>query len=158
MSKASTKEDGSDEIFAPPRAPLPPGTQNYITKDGAERTHRELAGLIQRKRDLAGSDAAEGDLKRLEARIQYLQALSRSFVVVEPQASDVVRFGVTVTVKRGGALEDYTIVGVDEIDLDQNRISWLSPLARTLMSRRAGDTVKFKAPSGEEQLEIVSIG
>jgi transcription elongation factor GreB len=60
-------------------------------------------------------------------------------------------------VKRGPETETYIIVGVDEIDLDRNHISWLSPLARALMSHRAGDRISFKSPAGQEQLEIVSI-
>jgi transcription elongation factor GreB len=158
VSKAFTKEDGSEEIFAPPRAPLPPGTQNYITKAGAERVERELAELIRRKRELAETVGAEAEQKRIEARIQDLQGLVRTFVVVEPASSEVVRFGVTVTLKRGRETENYTIVGVDEIDLDRNHISWLSPLARALTGKRVGERIRFKSPAGEEQLEILGIG
>jgi transcription elongation factor GreB len=157
VSKAFTKEDGGEEIFTPPRAPLPPGTKNYITKSGAERIAAELSELIRRKRDLSASEAGESEQKTLDGRIQYLQTLVNSFVVVEPSASDIVRFGAEVTLKRGAQTESYTIVGVDEIDLDKNHISWLSPLARALMSRRVGDRVKFQSPAGPEELEIVPI-
>jgi transcription elongation factor GreB len=154
VSKAFTKEDGGEEIFAPPRAPLPPGTKNYITKSGADRIQAELSDLILKKREQPGPQSEQ--LNR-DARIQYLQALINSFVVVEPSASDVVRFGATVTLKRGSQTETYTIVGVDEIDLDRNRISWLSPLSRALMSRRVGDRISFKSPIGMEQLEILAV-
>ena len=154
MSKAFTREDGGEEIFALPRAPLPPGTKNYITKSGAERIQAELSDLILKKREHPGSESEQ--LNR-DARIQHLQALINSFVVVEPSASDVVRFGASVKLTRGSHTETYTIVGVDEIDLDRNRISWLSPLARTLMSRRAGDRISFKSPAGVEQLEILAV-
>ena len=154
MSKAFTKEDGGEEIFAPPRAPLPPGTKNYITKSGADRIQAELSDLILKKREQPGSQSEQ--LNR-DARIQYLQTLINSFIVVEPSASDVVRFGATVTVKRDSQSETYTIVGVDEIDLDRNRISWLSPLARALMSHRVGDRISFKSPAGPEQLEILAV-
>ena len=153
MSKAFTREDGSEESFAPPRAPLPPGTRNYITKNGADRIQAQLADLIRRKRNLASASEQQA----LEVRIQYLQSLVLSFVVVEPAPSDLVRFGAVVTVKRGSQTETYSIVGVDEIDLDKNHISWLSPLARVLISHRVGDRVSFKSPSGQEQLEILSI-
>jgi len=154
VSKAFTKEDGGEEIFAPPRAPLPPGTKNYITKSGADRIQAELSDLILKKREQPGPQSEQ--LNR-DARIQYLQALINSFVIVEPSASDVVRFGATVTLKRGSQTETYTIVGVDEIDLDRNRISWLSPLSRALMSRRVGDRISFKSPIGMEQLEILAV-
>ena len=153
MSKAFTREDGAEEVFAPPRAPLPPGTKNYITKNGADRIHADLSELIQRKRNTPN----ESEQQALETRIQHLQSLIASFVVVEPTASDLVRFGAVVTVKRSSQTETYTIVGVDEIDLDNNQISWLSPLARALMSHRVGDRISFKSPAGQEQLEILSI-
>jgi transcription elongation factor GreB len=153
VSKAFTREDGAEEVFAPPRAPLPPGTQNYITKNGADRIHAELGELIQRKRNTSN----DSEQPALETRIQYLQSLIASFVVVEPAASDLVRFGAVVTLKRGSQTETYTIVGVDEIDLDNNQISWLSPLARALMSHRVGDRISFKSPAGQEQLEILAI-
>ena len=154
MSKAFTKEDGGEEIFAPPRSPLPPGTKNYITQSGAERIQAELSDLILKKREQPGSQSEQ--LNR-DARIQYLQTLINSFIVVEPSASDVVRFGATITLKRGSQSETYTIVGVDEIDLDRNRISWLSPLSRALMSRRVGDRISFKSPTGVEELEILAV-
>jgi transcription elongation factor GreB len=155
VSKAFTREDASQEIFAPARAPLPPGTKNYITKGGADRIQAELAELIQRKRNLPS--ASESEQQALDSCIQHLQSLVASFVVVEPTASDLVRFGAVVTLKRGAHTETYTLVGVDEIDLDQNHISWLSPLARALMSHRVGERVSFKSPAGMEQLEILSV-
>jgi transcription elongation factor GreB len=151
VSKAFTKESDQAEVFAPPRVPLPPGTPNYITKAGAQRIHEELTRLLERKRA-----SPEGE-QNLDGRIQHLQSLIGSFIVVEPSSSEVVRFGAQVTVKRGGARETYTIVGVDEIDLDQNHISWLSPLARALMSRRVGDRVQFQSPAGREELEVIAI-
>jgi len=154
VSKAFTREDGGEEIFAPPRAPLPPGTKNYITKSGADRIQAELSDLISKKREHPGSQSEQ--LNR-DARIQYLQALINSFIVVEPSASDIVRFGATVTLRRGSQSETYTIVGVDEIDLERNRISWLSPLARALMSHRVGDRISFKSPAGAEQLDILAV-
>jgi transcription elongation factor GreB len=70
----------------------------------------------------------------------------------------VVRFGATVLVRRSDGEEDnYRIVGVDEIDLDRGWVSWLSPIAKALMNARVGEQVRFKFPSGEEQLEIVRV-
>ena len=153
MSKAFTREDDSEESFAPQRAPLPPGTQNYITSSGAAKVQAELERLLQRKRDGSANASAPG----IDARIQYLQNLIRTFVVVEPGSSEVVRFGSRVTVNQNGVEERYWIVGVDEIDLENDHISWLSPLARALMAKRVGDTVEFRAPSGIQRLRILSI-
>ena len=49
------------------------------------------------------------------------------------------------------------IVGVDEADPETGRISWISPLARVLLSRRAGDKVRFQSPAGVEELTILKV-
>ena len=154
MSKAFTREsDDSAENFATPRAPLPPGTQNYITSEGAARIRDELNRLFELKRD----SSSIADRSSVEPRIQYLQNLIGTFVVVEGGASDVVRFGSTVKLLQNGVEEIYRIVGVDEIDLARNHISWLSPLARALMSRKVADQIEFRAPSGLQKLTILAI-
>ena len=153
MSKAFTREDDSEESFAPQRAPLPPGTQNYITSSGAAKIQVELDRLLKRKRDAPPTDTN----RRLDARIQYLQNLIGTFVVVEPGSSDVVRFGSNITVNQNGVEERYRIVGVDEIDLENDHVSWLSPLARALMAKRVGEVVEFRAPSGLQRLTILAI-
>ena len=152
MSKAFTREDdSSEENFAPPRAPLPPGTQNYITPDGAARIRSEVEALLTKKKN-SGTPNASAD-----SRIQYLQSLIQTFVIVEPGPSEVVRFGSTVSVIQNGSPETYRIVGVDEIDLERDHISWLSPLARALMGKRAGDKLTFRAPAGAQEIAIQNI-
>lgn len=153
MSKAFTREDDAEEDFAPQRAPLPPGTQNYITSEGAAKIQGELDRLLERKRNLPTEDSN----RSLDGRIQYLQNLIRTFVVVERGDSDVVRFGSEVTVNQNGIEERYRIVGVDEIDLERDHISWHSPLARALMAKRVGEVVEFRAPSGMQRLIILAI-
>lgn len=154
MSKAFTREsDNSAENFAPPRAPLPPGTQNYITTEGAAKIRAELNRLLESKRNTSATE----NRSAIEQRIQYLQSLIGTFVVVEGGTSDVVRFGSTVKVLQNSEAETYRIVGVDEIDLERDHISWLSPLARALMSRKVGDEIEFRAPSGLQKLKLLSI-
>ena len=51
----------------------------------------------------------------------------------------------------------YRIVGVDETDIDRGWVSWVSPIARALVNAQVGQRVRFKFPSGEEELEIVEI-
>ena len=60
--------------------------------------------------------------------------------------------------RRSDGEEDcYRIVGVDEIDLERSWVSWASPIARALLNARVGERVRFKFPSGEEELEIMQI-
>ena len=71
---------------------------------------------------------------------------------------DQVFFGATVTILDGDGVEaSYQIVGVDEADAAQGRVSWLSPLARALMKAREGDQVRFQSPAGWRMLEVVGI-
>jgi len=75
-----------------------------------------------------------------------------------PPPHEQIRFGATVTVREcSGAESRYRIVGVDETDIDRGWVSWLSPIAKALLNARVGQRVRFKFPSGEEELEIVSI-
>ncbi len=67
-------------------------------------------------------------------------------------------FGATVTVLyETGARREVTIVGVDELDSGDARVSWRCPLARALLTAKVGDTVTLRAPRGPERLEIVAV-
>jgi transcription elongation factor GreB len=164
MSKAFTREsdDAPDELISrPPRAPLPPGTKNYLTSQGADRLRQELDHLRERRVVLAASpetDLKRSKLRQLEARIQTLDESLQTAVVVGSVDTDQVRFGTTVVVRsRSGEESSYRIVGVDETDIDQGWVSWLSPIAKALLNARVGDRVRFRFPSGEEELEVLSI-
>ena len=56
-----------------------------------------------------------------------------------------------------GQEQTVSIVGVDEIDLPRNRISWISPLARVLLKAREGDSVVLRGPDGDEDIEILEV-
>ena len=166
MSKAFTREsDDVPELPALPRqpSPLPPGAKNYLTREGAARLREELNRLLQDRVQLAASQGdveAKQQLQIVDQRIDRLQQSLRSAVVVSPPVApeDRVRFGASVTVREhSGAESRYRIVGVDETDLNRGWISWVSPLAKALLNARLGQRVRFKLPSGEEELEIVEL-
>ena len=72
--------------------------------------------------------------------------------------SDQVRFGATITIRtEDDELKTYSIVGVEEADAKSGKISWRSPLATALMRARVDDIVTFKAPKGEQEVEVVNI-
>jgi transcription elongation factor GreB len=67
-------------------------------------------------------------------------------------------FGATVTyADPRGAERTVTIVGIDEADLDQGKVSWISPIARALMKSREGDVVELRTPAGDEPIEVIEI-
>jgi transcription elongation factor GreB len=85
--------------------------------------------------------------------------LQSAEVVASPSGpADIVRFGATVTVRESdGAEATYRIVGVDEMDIDRNWVSWMSPIAKALLNGNRGARIRFKFPSGEATLEIIDI-
>jgi transcription elongation factor GreB len=131
---------------------------------GANGLRQRLTDLLERKqalgtRSIEASATVEADLRKLESAIRRLQQTLASVVVAEiPADQEKVAFGATVTVRHGnGAEAAYQIVGVEEADPERGSISWISPLARALLLRRAGDTVRFRSPAGDEELAIMTV-
>lgn len=167
MSKAFTREsdDAPDLPVLRPAAVLPPGAKNLMTPGGAARLRAELERMAREERprlaESAGAnDEAKQRLRTLDQRMELLHQKLQTAVVTGPPvpADDTVRFGATVLVReRSGEQATYRIVGVDETDLDQNWVSWLSPIAKALLNAQVGQRVRFKFPAGEEVLEILSV-
>lgn len=179
MSKAFTKEDdSSDEESELPAPALPAGSKNYITRQGHARLQSELKELLRVERpkivEIVSWAAGNGDrsengdylygkkrLREIDRRIRFLTKRLEIAEVVDPGRQtrrDQVFFGATVTYVNGRDQEHtVTIVGVDEIDADSNKISWISPVARALHKGRVGDVVEIRTPAGRENLEIIAI-
>ncbi|HEZ4279908.1 TPA: transcription elongation factor GreB, partial [Neisseria meningitidis] len=100
-------------------------------------------------------------MREIDRRIRFLTKRLEAAVVVDPElreATDQVFFGATVGLLRGdGREQTVKIVGIDEIDTAQNKISWISPLARCLIKAREGDEVVLNTPEGREEIEILSV-
>lgn len=164
MSKAFTREsDENAEEFV--LQPFPPAVgKRYITKEGAERLRQQASALLEEKSALLnGGDAENADttarIRRVEATILKLERILDSVMIAEPPADpNKVGFGASVCIQyQNGEEETYRIVGVDEAEPNEGRISSASPLAQALMNSRTGDTVQFKSPAGEQQLTILSV-
>jgi transcription elongation factor GreB len=163
VSKAFTDEEAADSPpVVPARPPLPPGTPNYVTPRGLAALRAELAAL-QAERATAEGIAPDrerayalGALARRRAELE--QRIASAELVVPPQGPcSVVRFGTRVTLWGPDGERSYRIVGVDEADAARGRIAFVSPLARALLGRSAGDAVQLRTPRGEEELEILAI-
>ena len=158
------------------------GDKNYITPAGLERLRDELRFLLRRERPAVTAvvswAAGNGDrsenadyqygkrrLRQIDKRIHFLRKRIDAAAVVDPaaprtgRAATHVFFGATVRYEdASGAEHQVRIVGIDEMDLDRNHISWISPLARALMKAGPGDTVQLRAPGGTQPLQIISVG
>ncbi len=186
MSKAFTKEsDGGDDEHddaaeEAAHAPLA-GVANYITPSGLQRLRDELRFLLARERpavtQVVAWAASNGDrsenadyqygkrrLRQIDRRIRFLTKRIDAAEVVDPEAprsgraATQVFFGATVRYANASGTERVvSVVGLDEVDLDRNYISWVSPLARALTKSGAGDRVVLHAPGGTEQLQILEV-
>lgn len=184
MSKAFTREDAGDEDEDEDEEnlslalKLPPGSKNYITPAGYARLVAEQEALIKQERprivEVVAWAASNGDrsengdylygkkrLREIDRRIRFLNKRLDNAQVVDPTLqgnNDQVFFGATVTVSwDGGEEQTYSIVGVDEADVARGRISWISPLARTLIKAREGDCLRFQTPAGVREIDILEV-
>jgi transcription elongation factor GreB len=135
--------------------------KNYVTPEGAEALRKELARLESEPRPKSSSDrVARKRLEALDRRLQFFRDRVANMTVVDlgSQDKDSVHFGATVTVAdEEGNEKSYRIVGVDESDPAKGKISWISPIAKALISARVGDVVTLELPDGNAELEILQI-
>jgi len=158
-----------------------PEVKNYITPSGFQRLRDELRFLLVRERpavtQVVAWAAGNGDrsenadyqynkrrLRQIDRRIRFLTKRIDAAEVVDPEAPRTGRaarqvfFGATVRYANAAGDERVVrIVGLDEIDLDRDHISWKSPLARALMKSGPGECVVLRAPGGTDQLEILEV-
>jgi transcription elongation factor GreB len=173
MRKGFTRKPKADE-------PATPG-KNYITPSGLQRLKDEQRFLLTRERPAVTAvvawAASNGDrsenadyqygkrrLRQIDGRIRFLGKRIEAAEVVDPekprtgQAAARAFFGATVRYANGAGVERVvSIVGTDEVDLERNHISWVSPLGRALLKSAAGDEVVLQAPSGMEYLTVLEV-
>lgn len=178
MSKAFVKESDRDEDQENALPALPAGFKNYITPAGLKRLKDELLHLIDMERPgvvkVVSWAASNGDrsenadyiygkrrLREIDRRIRFLIKRIESAEEFDPSihyGNDQVFFGATVLYEReNGEQKAVTIVGIDELDPLQGKISWISPVARALTKAREGDTVTLITPTGVEELVILEV-
>lgn len=178
MSKAFTRESDSEEDEDPALTPLPPGGKNYITPQGYARLRAELLDLIDNERpkvvEIVHWAASNGDrsengdylygkkrLREIDRRIRFLTKRLEMAEVTDPSAhwgSERVFFGATVTYSDQQGIErTVTILGIDEADSAKSQVSWISPIARTLIKSRVGDELRLMTPVGIQLIEILEV-
>jgi transcription elongation factor GreB len=178
MSKAFVKESDDADEDETPESQLPVGTNNYMTVRGHAQIRAEFEHLVKVERPAMvqvvswaagnGDRSENGDyiygkkrLREIDRRIRFLSKRLESAVIVDPSEQrncEQVFFAATVTVcDADGEEATYQIVGIDEANAVEGRISWISPLARALLKAREGDTVRFDSPGGWREIDIIEI-
>jgi transcription elongation factor GreB len=178
MNKAFTKEsDGEDddELQLPA---LPSGGKNYITPEGYARLRSEWLDLMDTERPKIveavfwaasnGDRSENGDylygkkrLREIDRRIRFLTKRMEIAEISDPSVhfgSEQIFFGATVTYADETGLErTVTIKGIDESNTALGEVSWISPIARTLLKARVGDALKLVMPDRVGEIEVLSV-
>ena len=178
MSKAFTKEsdDADDDELQLPS--LPAGGKNYITPQGYAALRAELLDLIDNERPKVvevvhwaasnGDRSENGDylygkkrLREIDRRIRFLTKRMEIAVIADPavhHGNDQVFFGATVTyADEAGVERTVRIIGIDEADSSKGEVSWISPIARTLLKARVGDALKLVMPDRVGDIEVLEV-
>jgi transcription elongation factor GreB len=153
------------------------GEPNYISPVGLERIRREIDHLQKSERPRIVREvafaASLGDrsenaeyiygkkrLREIDSRLHFLIGRLDNIVVIDPAAGKgkAIRFGATVVIEdESGEQRTWRIYGEDEVDLERGILSCRSPIARALMGKSVGDTVKFDAPGGKREVEVIEV-
>lgn len=160
MSKAFTKETDDDDELSP-LPEMPAGVKNYITPAGYRQLQKELSQLLEQRNDAFAAASPERAQREIEPAIHYLQTRLEAAEVVDPSVhagEEQIFFGATVTYRHeNGTQQSVTIVGLDELDPANGKISWLSPVAQALLTAHEGDDVMLESPAGSEALQILTV-
>ena len=179
MNKAFVREsDGDDDEELEPSLKLPAGTRNYITPGGHARLRNELEELVKRERpkvvEIVAWAASNGDrsengdyiygkkrLREIDRRIRFLTKRLEIAEIADPavhHGNDQIFFGATVTYADDQGVErTVRIIGIDEADSSKGEVSWISPIARTLLKARVGDELKLVMPDRVGDIEVLAV-
>lgn len=149
----------------------------YLTQEGLDELKKELDLLINVKRpeniqsikearslgDLsenADYDAAKNEQAQLEGRIKTIERMLENVMIIKEVSKDKVGLGSTVVIEYMDDPDDsdeYKIVGSQEADPFESKISNESPIAQALMGHKVGDVVTVESPNGTYEVKITEI-
>jgi transcription elongation factor GreB len=164
MSRAFVKESDDDLVAGElPERPLPQHV-NYVTPKGLELLQSRVRELTERheefKRQSEENSEARQKVREIDRDLRYFKAQLERATPVDTanQPRDRVHFGAIVRIEdEEGGEQEFSLVGDDEADVAEGRISWASPLARAMIGAKVGDTVVWRRPAGEAEVYIVDI-
>ena len=164
MSRGFVREDDQEEIpLVQPRAHLPEGESNWVTTAGMKALLVEKEDLLNEIKNLKISNENERRIviNHINSKLALLEERISSAKIIDLQIQppDIVRFGATITLKIGTKikLQKYQIVGVDEANIREHKISFISPIAQLLINKKIGDQAVLKLANGERIFEIIKI-
>ena len=152
-------------------------TQAYLTAEKFDELKKELDHLktVRRKEVAESLEYARslGDLSEnaeyqeardmqaaIEERIAYLEkTIKEAKIVAHDKNGDVISLGSVVTIQKNGDKDkkEYTIVGSDEANIHERKLSYLSPLGEALMGKVKGDEFDFETPTGKQKYKVLKV-
>ncbi|WP_090080496.1 GreA/GreB family elongation factor [Halpernia frigidisoli] len=164
MSRGFVKEDDQEEVpMVAPRADLPEGTENFVTRTGMDLLLEEREILTAEMENLDKSQEKEYRISfnHINAKLQLLNERITSAKIIDPEKlpQDEVHFGATVTFKNAAnnLKQTFQIVGVDEADIKKQKISFITPLAKVLMHKKIGEKAVLNLGERQNEFEILEI-
>ena len=163
MSRGFVKED--DLELAGTDLPERPISEhpNYVTPTGLAQLEAQVEALSAKHSSLSPQSedpSISQQLAVIERDLRYFEARLEQAILVEPNQEKpiTVVFGTSVLVEdEDGEQHTFQIVGEDEADVHANKVSYVSPLAKALISHKVGETVNWVRPAGNTTLEIIEI-
>ena len=150
--------------------------QTFLTKEKFEELKKELEHLktVRRKEVAESLEYARslGDLSEnaeyqeardmqaaIEERITHLETVIKEAKIVSHDKSDVVGLGSEVCIQKAGEKSDicYTIVGTEEANIHDKKLSYLSPLGEALMGKSKGEEIEFQTPAGKQKYKVLKV-
>jgi transcription elongation GreA/GreB family factor len=162
MSRAFVKEDDAGTPEAQVDLPMSEHP-NFVTPAGLQKLRDKVKEFEDERAHLKEHEAelaTQSHLPRVEQELRYWEERLRTAIPIDPakQPTDKVAFGAVVTVAdEDGKQRDYAIVGEDEADPQNGKVSYVSPLARALDGAEVGDLITWKRPAGDQELEVMAI-
>lgn len=163
MSRGFVKEDDLEHAGTDlPERPIS-AYPNYVTPEGLKQLENKANSLDKERTALVAikdDETAKQKLAVVDRDLRYLSARLEQAILVDPanQDKNTALFGATVKVEdEEGNFLQFHIVGEDEADIAQQKVSYISPIAKALIGRKVGDSVTWQRPAGLLQLEIIEI-
>lgn len=164
MSRGFVNEDDQEEpVEIPKRSVLPDGIPNYVTPEGFAALQKEQDDLQLELVNFEADDEREHRRKSAEinGRLNLLnERINTAFVLdVEDQDLSSVKFGSTVSYQMANMKNPITIriVGVDEANVKEKKVSFIAPISLALMNKKVGDKVQFSMGNEVRELVVLSI-
>ena len=162
MSRAFIKENDLEHAGIDiPERPISPET-NYVTPNGLKDLQSTLNNLDKERQSFIGNENSNIKQKkmRVERDIRYFSSRLKSAILVDPlnQNKEIILFSANVeALSNNNKKYEFEIVGEDEANIKENKISYLSPIAKLLIGNRINDEIIWNKPSGNEILTITNI-